>query len=132
MRRQSAAGSFGEELTAKKLAGDGWSIDARNWHSRDGELDIVASRGGTVAFVEVKTRADGSMLTGAQAVTRAKMTRLVRAALDYIYRHGIDVGETYLRFDVAEVTIAKSDVLELRGFRYIENAFCPADVGIYL
>lgn len=131
MNRQSAAGRFGEELTADRLTRDGWTIAARNWHSRAGELDIVAARGNTLAFVEVKTRADNALLTGAQAVTHTKMVRIVRAALDYIYKNGVDVNETYLRFDIAEVTVS-GGALELRGFRYIENAFSPADVGIYL
>ncbi len=132
MNRQSSAGRFGEELTANKLIADGWTIAARNWHSRRGELDVVAVRGDTIAFVEVKTRAERSIVSGEQAVTHAKMVKIVRAALDYIYQNGIDVNETYLRFDIAEATVSRSDALELRGFRYIENAFSPADVGIYL
>ena len=132
MNRQSSAGRFGETLTADKLIRDGWTIVARNWHSRWGELDIVASRGNTLAFVEVKTRADRALVRGAQAVTRTKMIKLVRTALEYIYRCSVDVNETYLRFDIAEVTVSGGEPITSRGLRYIENAFSPADVGIYL
>jgi len=45
----------GEDLAAEHLEKEGWKVVARNFRSRRGEIDIVAARGKTLAFVEVKT-----------------------------------------------------------------------------
>lgn len=132
MSRQISAGAFGEDYTAQKLQNDGWEILERNWHSKNGELDIVARRGNMLCFVEVKARSAGSIVSGAEAVTRAKMVKLVKTAMDYICKNDVNVSETYLRFDIAELTLERCDTPALSSFRYIEDAFSPASVGIYL
>ncbi len=48
-------GRRGEQLAAEHLERLGWTIVARNHHTRFGELDIVALDGETLVFVEVKT-----------------------------------------------------------------------------
>ena len=131
MADHNELGREGEDEALLYLTQKGYTLLARNWRIGHLEIDIVAEWFGEIVFVEVKTRADNALLTGAQAVTHTKMVRIVRAALDYIYKNGVDVNETYLRFDIAEVTVS-GGALELRCFRYIENAFSPADVGIYL
>lgn len=51
---RTALGRAAEDLAAAWLAAEGWSIVARNWRRGPGELDIVASKSGEIAFVEVK------------------------------------------------------------------------------
>jgi putative endonuclease len=53
-RRQT--GRQGEDLAAAYLAGLGYTILARNWRTRRGEIDIVAQDGICLALVEVRTR----------------------------------------------------------------------------
>jgi len=48
-------GRRGEQLAAEHFARLGWTILARNHHTRFGELDIVALDGDTLVFAEVKT-----------------------------------------------------------------------------
>ena len=50
----TARGRAGEEAGAAWLAERGWTIVERNFRSRMGEVDIIASRGETLAFCEVK------------------------------------------------------------------------------
>ena len=59
MRRQAAEkrGRTAETIGCWYLRLHGWRILARRARVRGGEVDIVARRGRTVAFVEVKARA---------------------------------------------------------------------------
>jgi putative endonuclease len=48
-------GRLGEQLAAEHFERLGWTILARNHHTRFGELDLVALDGETLVFAEVKT-----------------------------------------------------------------------------
>ena len=61
-----------------------WSILARNWRCRAGELDIVARDGAELVFVEVKTRSSLAFGSPAEAVDRAKAARIRRLALRWL------------------------------------------------
>ena len=69
---------------------------------KERELDVVVQEpDGTIVICEVKTRAEGSLTTPAEAVNRAKQRRLIRAAEAYLQRMGL--SDAPVRFDVAEV-----------------------------
>jgi putative endonuclease len=65
-------GGTGEKAAAEWLENEGFEIVARNWRSGRYELDIVARRGDTIHFVEVKTRDADSWETPEEAMTTAK------------------------------------------------------------
>ena len=84
---------------------------------RVGELDIIAEKGGFVAFVEVKERASSGFAQAREAVTNAKRRKLRMAAQSL----WLAANETSLqpRFDVAEVYPGERGPV----INYIENAF---------
>ena len=49
-------GRWGEWLALVHLRRLGWDIVARNWRTREGEVDLIAYDGPYLVFVEVKTR----------------------------------------------------------------------------
>lgn len=57
---QKLLGRAGERLTEKRYKKAGYEILARNLKTPFGEADLVAKKGDTVAFVEVKTRSSES------------------------------------------------------------------------
>ena len=71
-------GRKGEALAAWWLRLGGWRILARRQKVAVGEVDIIARRGRTVAFVEVKWRSSGAELDHAIDVWRLR--RVARAA----------------------------------------------------
>ena len=77
-------GAFGERLAAAHLMAKGYQIRARNFRCREGEIDIVAQDGGTLVFVEVRTRRGDAMGSPAESVTAVKEARLVAAAMCYV------------------------------------------------
>jgi putative endonuclease len=110
--RSSLLGQKGELLVAQWLQQQHWSILARGWTSRWGELDIVAlrqeGRQTDLAFVEVKTRSQGNWdEDGLYAITRSKQAKLWKTAQQFLSQHP-HWAEANCRFDVALVTVRRS------------------------
>ena len=80
MSRQEAErrGRRGESLAAWYLWACGWRILAKRQRVGAGEVDLVARKGRTVAFVEVKWRASGVALD--TAIDARRLKRVARAA----------------------------------------------------
>ena len=97
-------GLHGETIACAELEKRGYSIIDRRFRTRFGEIDIVADDAGTVVFVEVKTKTDGSFSDPAESVTRQKQRRLVSMAEQYVaYQH---LDDRSCRFDVVAVDAA--------------------------
>lgn len=103
LRRRAAyrRGYAGENLAAWRLRLAGYRILARRYRTKVGEIDLVARRGGVVAFIEVKRRND--LATGLEAVTPQAQSRIRRAAELFIRRNPV-LAELALRFDVIVIT----------------------------
>ena len=115
------AGRAGEDYTAGWLRRQGYRILARNWRCRQGEVDIIAQTGETVAFVEVKARRPGAMVSPLEAVDRRKQKKLVMAATAWLSATGSGLQP---RFDAAAVTLEECRGREhVSGFDYYESAF---------
>lgn len=89
-----------EAIAERALRDDGWAILARRLRTPAGELDLVAAKDGTVAFVEVKARP--SWREGAEAVSSRQQRRLWAAAEWWLANNpGHDTAGA--RFDVVVV-----------------------------
>lgn len=73
-------GAWGEDMAAAFLVRQGFTIIERNWRTRWGEIDIIASRGQHLHFVEVKTRLGLGHGQPEEAVHYYKISRLLQAA----------------------------------------------------
>lgn len=94
-------GRDGEEAAARLLTARGLLVLARNFRSRLGEVDLICLHKDTLVFVEVKTRAEGSLAAGTDAVDRRKRARIVKAASEYLSAKGL--WDKPCRFDVVSV-----------------------------
>jgi putative endonuclease len=95
-------GQRGEAVAAHFLKGRGYRILARGNRLQPGELDLVATDGDVVVFIEVKTRQSHDAGHPADAVDDAKQRRLTRLAITYLKRHGL--LNRAARFDVVAIT----------------------------
>ena len=77
-------GQQGEQLAADYLEAEGFSVLARNWRCRHGEIDIVALDGDCLVVCEVKTRRSSVCGDALEAVTPAKLARLRRLAAAWL------------------------------------------------
>ena len=104
-------GPRGEDLAAAWYAERGWRVLDRNWRSgRDGELDVVATKGGVLAVCEVKARSSVAFGTPLEAVTPAKQARIRRLAAAYL--RTAPIRARAVRFDVAAVLDGRLEVVE--------------------
>jgi len=114
-------GEWGEEQAARFLEKQGFRIIERNARpSRRGELDLIATRGGALVFVEVKTRCNEKFGAPISSVGRAKRHALNRAAIRYLRR--ARWPKLVCRFDVVEVIGAPSSKTP-PVIRHTESAF---------
>ncbi len=99
MRDRRAAerrGRWGETLAALYLQLTGWRIIARRVRTRVGEVDLIARRGRTTLFVEVKTRATRAELD--LAIDTRRLGRVAAAVNILAPRHARPGDD--LRIDV--------------------------------
>ena len=111
-RKSERRGRVAETAAAWWLRLKGWRILDRRVRTPVGEIDLIARRGQTTAFVEVKARA-----TSAEhdfAIDHHRLTRVAAAAeaISHLYA---DPGDD-IRIDV--ILIAPG-----RALRHIENAW---------
>ena len=101
-RRRSAhaLGLKAESIAALLLLFKGYSILARRFAVSGGEIDLIARRGGSIAFVEVKAR--GDLDSAATSISAAKRRRIARAARVWVARNPWAAGLT-LRGDAVFV-----------------------------
>ena len=85
----SAAGKgrAGEEAAALLLEAEGYRLLARNFRGPSGELDIVALRGDTIAFVEVKSWSALGLEDLADSIGARKRRRIVETSKIFLARN---------------------------------------------
>lgn len=83
----TSTGRTAEAHAAHYLQQHGFIILDRNWRNRWCELDIVASHGGAVHFIEVKYRATTAYGSPAEYINHDKISRLMLAALAWNQAH---------------------------------------------
>ena len=109
-------GDLGEKIAAKYLTKHKCKVIATNYHSRFGEIDIIATTAEYILFCEVKTRASDRFGRPAQAVDFRKRRKLMMTAHDYLAKFPSVLQP---RFDVLEVMDGEVN--------HIENAFMMED-----
>lgn len=93
-------GIWAEYLASLLLLIKGYSIQARRYRTPWGEIDLIAKRGKTLAFIEVKRRQ--VYRQGLEAITLSQRNRIERSGQAYVASVKIDCN--IIRFDVMIVT----------------------------
>ena len=122
-------GRRGEEIAARHLERTGWHIVERNYSVREGEIDLIAKRGSTLAFCEVKTLVDrANRVRGPahpiESVGPAKQAQVRRMARAWLAEHAHEPRGSRpaeLRLDVIGVVLAPDGALQ--QLDHLEGAF---------
>jgi len=110
-------GKKGEEIAVGLLKDNGYKILLRNYKTKLGEIDIIASDKGTICFIEVKTRQSDRFGLPSEAVSASKQRQISKAALVFLKERNI--LDKKARFDVVSILYSK-DIPQLD---LIKNAF---------
>ncbi len=116
MNDRKHIGDVGEERALEFLLQKGYEFVSSNYHSRYGEIDIIAKNGEYIVFAEVKTRKTGSLATPSEFVDFRKQKRIITTAKIYLSENPTELQP---RFDVIEVTYMGNEF----EIEHIENAF---------
>jgi len=76
----------------------------RNYRFGRREVDVIAQKGGLLAFVEVKTRAGDGCGHPEEAVTWKKRREIEAVAAEYLVRN--PAADDFVRFDVIAIEVA--------------------------
>ena len=105
-RKYLDLGRRGELLAVKHLRRKGYRILRRNFHTRRGEIDIIARQGDQIVFVEVKTARGKSYGSPRSWVDSRKQARIIYAAVVYLALK--EIQDTDCRFDVIAIELDRS------------------------
>ncbi|MDE6308760.1 MAG: YraN family protein [Muribaculaceae bacterium] len=117
MAEHNDLGAWGEQTACDHLTTKGYAIVARNVRVANHEIDVIATKGPRIAFVEVKTRRT-SIVDPLLAINRQRMNRMTAAANAYIKSYGIPMEP---QFDVITI-VGTPDNFELQHY---PDAFRP-------
>jgi len=117
-RTRKSLGQRGEELAAEKLIELGYTLLARNYRCAYGEIDLIAQKGETLVFVEVRTRRGTAFGSPEESITARKQAHLIAAAQHYLQENLVS-NENW-RIDVVAVEMAKNG--KLLRVEVLENA----------
>ena len=111
-------GLWGENKAVEFLKAKNYTILARNYHSRFGEIDIIASKNNYIIFVEVKTRKNTAFGFPAEFVDYKKQQKIMKTAQLYI-NDNFNAEFDY-RFDIIEVFHYDDNKV---NFNHLKGAF---------
>jgi len=118
MAKHNDLGKLGEQRARTFLEQNGYIVLDTNWTSGKNELDIVAQKDGMLVVIEVKSRSTSYFEHPKDAITVAKIRRIVEATNDYLSQKSLDLE---VRFDVISVLPNNNDF----EIEHIEDAFLP-------
>ena len=120
MANKGLSGAWGEALAAEHLRKNGFTLVARNYRCRFGEIDLIAENRRYIVFAEVKLRKSAAYAEAREFVDRRKQERLRTTASIWLEDH-----ETGLqpRFDVIEIYAPEGERTPSPELHWLKNAF---------
>lgn len=108
-------GATGEEIAVDYLVSQGYVVFDRNWRSKSGEIDIIASEKlnsqDELIFIEVKTRSSRDYGDPIEAITATKYLRMYRLALEWLSEN--NASREAWRLDVISIVISRAQEIEI-------------------
>lgn len=85
-----AKGNLAEDKASEFLLKNGFVVVERNFYSRFGEIDIIATKNSVLHFIEVKSALDYELAI--QNITKSKLTKLIKTVQVYLKKNSLNVN----------------------------------------
>jgi putative endonuclease len=124
--RRRQTGRLGERIAAERLERLGYTVIEQNHRSREGEIDLIATRKGVLVFCEVKTLVRRGLSHQGpafplEAVGPAKRAQVRRLARAWLGARPQARRWRAVRLDAIGVSLSPEG--ELLSIDHVENAF---------
>ncbi len=110
-------GKLAELKATQYLLTNKYKLVDYNYYCRFGEIDIIASKGKYLAFIEVKMRDVNSIAQPKEFVDFQKQQKIIASAKMFLSQNKTNLQP---RFDVIEVVCEGK---EIKSIEHLENAF---------
>ena len=100
-------GNIAEDRAASFLENSGYTIIDRNFYSRFGEIDIIATKENVLHFIEVKSGDDYELAI--QNITPRKLSRIIKTLHVYMKKNSLNVD---FMIDAVVITPKKAEIVE--------------------
>lgn len=106
----------GEKLAAAYFKKKGYKILASNFNGKGFEIDLVTSKDGVIAFVEVKRRKSANFMDPLNSIDRKRREHMIKGAKYFLLENDL-YDKCDVRFDI--LTIIGSE----KSIEHYEDAF---------
>lgn len=113
-------GKRGEEIAAKYLQEKGYKILERNYSTKFGEIDLIASKNNILSFVEVKLKQNEDFGTPEEMIGRGKLARVQHMAEFYLLENP-NKAKTYGIYSIDAVCIVSDGDGGIKRINLYEN-----------
>lgn len=120
MAKSKLSGAWGEALAAEYLRKKHFKIVASGYHTRFGEIDLIAQDKKYLVFVEVKLRKSADFAKAMEYVDRRKQDRIRITASYYLSENPTRLQP---RFDVIEIYAPEGTQTLHPEINHMEDAF---------
>ena len=120
MGKSKLAGAWGEALAAEFLRNKRYKILAAGYHSRFGEIDLIAANRKYLVFVEVKLRKSADFAEAMEYVDIRKQNKIRATASMYL---SVNPTKLQPRFDVIEIYAPEGTATACPVIKHMEDAF---------
>ena len=116
-REKVLLGQKGETIAKNYLLENNYKILDQNFKFKNGEIDLIASNGDFLVFIEVKTRSNAQYGSPEYSITKKKRAAISRTAEYYLYKKNIENVDC--RIDVITILFDNSESFKLQHYENI-------------
>lgn len=114
-------GLYGEKIAAAYLLKNNYRVLDSNFHSRFGEIDIIAKQEKSYVFVEIKTRRSTVYGEPEEALNKQKLTKIYRTIFHYFEQKNISSKNIHWRIDLIAIKLGQD--LRVETLKHYQNIF---------
>lgn len=113
-------GKRGEDIAESFLIKNGFRIIEKNWNTRFGEIDIIASKNKTIHFIEVKLKVGDRFGTPEEMINKRKIWQVVQTSESYLLKNK-KLSALFPNVQLDAVCIVLSESGEVERIDYYDN-----------